>query len=314
MRIQELTNTRRFFLSDGGLETYMIFEKGYELPCFSAAALLDCEPGRRDLKEYFERFIEIARKTNRGFILDAPTWRAGTAWAGPLGQTVLEVIETNKRAVAFVSKIRDQHEAEGFPILINGLVGPAGDAYAPDAILAPQDALLIHAPQIHALGRAGVDMISAMTLTHAGEAIGIVQAAKEIDIPVVIAFTLETDGCLPSGQPLGDAIGEVDAATGNGPIYYMINCAHPDHFRDVLDTNAAWTLRIGGIRSNASRLSHAELDEADHLDAGDPNELGQLSNDLLTFLPNIRVIGGCCGTDHRHVGCIAHHSHALPAT
>ena len=313
MRIQELTNTRRFFLSDGGLETYMIFDKGYELPCFSAAVLLDCAPGRSDLTEYFERFLEIARKTNRGFILDAPTWRAGTAWAGPLGQTVLEVIETNKRAVAFVSNIRDQHEAEGFPILINGLVGPAGDAYAPDTMLAPQDALLIHAPQIHALGRAGVDMISAMTLTHAGEAIGIVQAAKEIDIPVVIAFTLETDGCLPSGQPLGDAIAEVDAATDNGPIYYMINCAHPDHFRDVLDTNAAWLLRIGGIRSNASRMSHAELDEAEELDAGDPFELGQLTTELLTFLPNIRVIGGCCGTDHRHVGCIAGHDHALPA-
>ncbi len=313
MRIQELTTTRRFFLSDGGLETYMIFDKGYELPCFSAAVLLDCEPGRRDLTEYFERFIEIARQTNRGFILDAPTWRAGTAWAGPLGQTVLEVIETNTRAVAFVSNIREQHETEGFPILINGLVGPAGDAYAPDAMLAPQDALLIHAPQIHALGRAGVDMISAMTLTHVGEAIGIVQAAKEIDVPVVIAFTLETDGCLPSGQPLGDAIAEVDAATGNGPIYYMINCAHPDHFRDVLDTNAAWTSRIGGIRSNASRMSHAELDEAEELDAGDPFELGQLSSELLTFLPNIRVIGGCCGTDHRHVGCIAGHDHARPA-
>ncbi|MEP6318800.1 MAG: homocysteine S-methyltransferase family protein [Paracoccaceae bacterium] len=263
MRIQELTNTRRFYLSDGGLETYMIFDKGYDLPCFSAAVLLDCEPGRRDLTEYFERFIGIARKCNRGFILDAPTWRAGTAWAGPLGQTVLEAIETNKRAVAFVSDIRDQHEAKNFPILINGLVGPAGDAYAPDTMLAPQDALLIHAPQIHTLGRAGVDMISAMTLTHAGEAIGIVQAAQEIDIPVVIAFTLETDGSLPSGQSLGDAIAEVDAETNQGPIYYMINCAHPDHFRDILDTTAEWTLRIGGIRSNASRMSHAELDEAE---------------------------------------------------
>ena len=313
MRIQELTNAKRFFLSDGGLETYMTFEKGYDLPCFSAAVLLDCEPGRRDLTEYFERFISIARQSNRGFILDAPTWRAGTAWAGPLGQTLLEVIETNKRAVAFVSDIRDQQETSSSPILINGLVGPAGDAYAPDTMLAPQDALLIHAPQVHALGKAGVDMISAMTLTHAGEAIGIVQAAKEIDIPVVIAFTLETDGCLPSGQSLGDAIAEVDAATNGGPIYYMINCAHPDHFRDVIDTSEAWTLRIGGLRSNASRMSHAELDEAEVLDAGDPVELGQLSAELLALLPNIRVIGGCCGTDHRHVGCIAGHHHARSA-
>ncbi len=313
MRIQQLTNTQRFFLSDGGLETFMIFDKGYDLPCFSAAVLLDSEKGRADLKEYFERFIEIAKNAGRGFVMDAPTWRAGTAWAGPLGQPLKEVIETNQRAVDFVAELRSQHEIDDFPILINGLVGPAGDAYAPDTQLTPQDALLIHAPQIHALGRAGVDLISAMTLTHAGEAIGIVQAAQEIDMPVVIAFTLETDGRLPSGQPLGEAIAEVDAATGSGPIYYMINCAHPDHFRDVLDTTAAWTGRIGGLRSNASRMSHAELDEAEVLDDGDPVELGQLSAELLTLLPNIRVIGGCCGTDHRHVGCIAGHDHARTA-
>ncbi len=313
MRIQQLTDTQRFFLSDGGLETFMIFDRGYDLPCFSAAVLLDSERGRTDLKAYFERFIGIAKNAGRGFVMDAPTWRAGAAWAGPLGQPLKEVIETNQRAVDFVADLRSQHETDDFPILINGLVGPAGDAYAPDTQLTPQDALLIHAPQIHALGHAGVDLISAMTLTHAGEAIGIVQAAKEIDIPVVIAFTLETDGRLPSGQPLGEAIAEVDAATGSGPIYYMINCAHPDHFRDVLDTTAAWTRRIGGLRSNASRMSHAELDEAEVLDDGDPVELGQLSAELLTLLPNIRVIGGCCGTDHRHVGCIAGHDHARTA-
>jgi homocysteine S-methyltransferase len=313
MRIQQLKETRRFFLSDGGLETFLIFDKGYDLPCFSAAVLLDTEEGRADLTAYFERFIDIAKSTGRGFILDAPTWRAGTAWAGPLGQTVKEVIETNHRAVSFVSDIREQHESGDCPILLNGLVGPAGDAYAPDTELSAQEALLIHAPQIHALGKAGVDMISAMTLTHASEAIGIVQAAQEVDIPIVIAFTLETDGSLQSGQPLGDAIAEVDAASSNGPIYYMINCAHPDHFRDVLDTSAAWTLRIGGIRSNASRMSHAELDNSETLDEGDPVELGKLSADLLTRLPNIRVLGGCCGTDHRHVGCIAGHDHSRSA-
>ena len=313
MRIQRLADTHRFFLSDGGLETYLIFDKGYDLPCFSAAVLLDTEQGRADLAAYFERFIAIAKSSGRGFILDAPTWRAGTAWAGPLGQTLRQVMDTNAHAVSFVSDLRAKHETDDCPILINGLVGPAGDAYAPDTAISAQDALLIHAPQIHALGSAGVDMISAMTLTHAPEAIGIVQAAKEIDVPIVIAFTVETDGRLPSGQPLGEAIADVDAATNSGPIYYMINCAHPDHFRDVLDANAAWTQRIGGIRSNASRMSHAELDEAEVLDDGDPVELGQLSADLIARLPNIRVVGGCCGTDHRHVSCIAGHDHARTA-
>ena len=310
MRIQELNKTSRFFLSDGGMETYMIFNKGYDLPCFSAAVLLDSEQGCKDLTEYFERYIKIARQTDRGFVIDAPTWRAGMAWAGQLGLTVTEIMDTNKRAVEFVSNIRSQHEDTSLPIIVNGLVGPAGDAYAPDSSIDEKDAFLIHAPQIHALGRAGVDMISAMTLTHVGEAIGIVQAAKEIDIPVVIAFTLETDGRLPSGQSLAAAIEEVDAATDEGPIYYMINCAHPDHFRGILNTNADWLKRIGGIRSNASRMSHAELDEAEVLDDGNPAELGQLSAELVSFLPNIRVVGGCCGTDHRHVGCIAEQENA----
>ncbi|WP_300074359.1 homocysteine S-methyltransferase family protein [uncultured Ruegeria sp.] len=313
MRIQTLKEARRFFLSDGGLETFLIFDKGYDLPCFSAAVLLETDQGRADLRAYFERFIGIAKSSGRGFILDAPTWRAGTAWAGPLGQTLKDVMETNRRAVSFVSKLRAQQETESCPILINGLVGPAGDAYAPDTQISRQEALLIHAPQVHTLGNAGVDMISAMTLTHADEAVGIVQAAKEIDTPIVVAFTLETDGHLPSGQPLGEAIAEVDAATNGGPLYYMINCAHPDHFREVLDTTAAWALRIGGIRSNASRQSHAELDEAEILDNGDPVEFGNLNAELLSRLPNIRVLGGCCGTDHRHVRCIAGHDHPLTA-
>jgi homocysteine S-methyltransferase len=307
MRTDDLTNAQRFYLADGGLETFMIFNKGHDLPCFSAAALLDSDAGRRDLTAYYETYIGLARASGRGFVIDAPTWRAGVAWAEPLGLSVDDVLAINTRAVAFVSAIGDQHESDTLPIVLNGLVGPAGDAYAPGTLLSESEAFEIHAPQVHALGKAGVDMISAMTLTHAEEAVGIARAAKETDLPAVLAFTLETDGRLPSGQTLKDAIEQVDTATGSAPLYYMINCAHPDHFRDVLDGGAAWTSRIGGIRCNASRMSHAELDEAEVLDDGNPVELSDLSMELLRLLPNIRVVGGCCGTDHRHVGCMAHH-------
>lgn len=305
MRFDTLMKTERFYLSDGGLETFMIFDKGHDLPCFSAAALLETRLGRRDLASYFERYISLARQSGRGYLIDAPTWRAGTAWAEPLGLSEAEILKINAQAVDFVRAIRDRHEMSDLPILINGLVGPAGDAYAPDTILSAEQAFRQHGPQIHALGRAGVDLISAMTLTHAGEAIGIARAAHEIDVPVVISFTLETDGALPSGQGLSDAIAEVDAATGAAPAYYMINCAHPDHFRHVLTEGDPQLARIGGLRSNASRQSHAELDAAEELDSGDPQELGQLSRALTALLPNLRVIGGCCGTDDRHVGCIA---------
>jgi len=163
----------------------------------------------------------------------------------------------------------------------------------------------IHAPQVRALGKAGVDMITAMTLTNSNEAVGIVRAAAEIDMPVAIAFTLETDGRLPSGQSLANAIATVDQATSARAAYFMINCAHPDHFASIFRNGGAWIERIGGLRTNASRMSHAELDEAEALDSGDPVELGHLHHDLLRYLPNIHLVGGCCGTDHRHVGCLA---------
>ena len=312
MRFETFMKSNRFYLSDGGLETYMIFEKGFDLPFFSAAVLLDCEPGRAALSEYFERFIGIAKATSRGFLIDAPTWRAGAAWSKPMGLALDEAIEVNRRAVGFVRDLRDRHETAELPILINGLVGPAGDAYAPDTILSAGEAQDIHAPQIQTLGRAGVDLISAMTLTHVEEATGIAQAAAEIDVPLAIAFTLETDGRLPSGQPLGEAIQEVDFKTGASPAYYMINCAHPDHFSDILD-GSDWIKRIGGLRANASRMSHAELDACEELDDGDPIELGALNGALMELLPNLRVAGGCCGTDDRHVGCIANQHPARAA-
>lgn len=312
MRFDDFMKSERFYLSDGGLETYMVFEKGFDLPCFSAAVLLDSDEGRLALVAYFERFIGIARTSGRGFILDAPTWRAGAAWSKPMGQSIEETMEVNARAVLFAQQVRDAYDTPDSPILINGLVGPAGDAYAPDTVLSEQEAFDIHSSQVRALGRAGVDMISAMTLTHASEAIGIVRAAQEIDVPVAIAFTLETDGKLPSGQALRDAIMQVDEATNAYAAYFMINCAHPDHFRDVLQSED-WLKRIGGLRVNASRMSHAELDESEVLDDGDPVELGQLNSALVDMLPNLRVTGGCCGTDHRHVGCIAGHNSARAA-
>ncbi len=308
MRLTKFLKSDRFYLTDGGLETFMVFDKGYDLPCFSAAVLLETEGGRAELSAYFDRFIGLAKADERGYVLDVPTWRSGMAWAEALGKSALEQMQVNTEAVRFVEAIRAQQETEACPILLNGLVGPAGDAYAPGTLLSESEALDTHAPQIAALAGAGVDLISALTLTHSEEAVGIVRAAQKANVPLAIAFTLETDGNLPSGQPLGEAIAQVDSATANGPIYYMINCAHPDHFRDKLSGNADWLARIGGLRCNASRLSHAELDAAEELDDGDPQELGRLNADLLEMLPNVRVFGGCCGTDHRHVECMSHHA------
>lgn len=305
MRVDTYMNTNRFYLSDGGMETFMIFNEGFELPHFSAAELLKTAEGRAALRRYFQRYLRLAAETRRGFLLDTTTWRTGAAWSEAFGVTRAEHLDVNYEATAFARAIRERFESRDLPILLNGVVGPAGDAYVVETAFSAADALEIHLPQISALADAGVDLITAMTLTQAAEAAGIALAAREAQIPAAVSFTVETDGRLPTGQPLGDAIREVDAATDASLLYYMINCAHPDHFRGAVAGRADWVGRIGGVRANASRMSHAELDAAETLDDGDPTELGHLHGQLLRLLPNLRVVGGCCGTDHRHVGCIA---------
>lgn len=293
------------FLSDSGLETTLVFLDGVDLPCFAAFPLLDSGEGRDLLSRYVERHIAIALRDGRGFILDTPTWRANADWGERLGYGAADLDRINRSAVAFAVAARDRHETGATPIVINGVFGPRGDGYRPESLMTPEEARDYHLPQMRSFAEAGVDMVSALTMTHVGEAAGIALAAREVGLPVVISFTVETDGCLPSGQTLGEAIAETDALTDNAPAYYMVNCAHPDHFRKDLEAGAAWMQRVRGIRANASRQSHAELDAATALDDGDPVELGADYAELAARHPQITVLGGCCGTDHRHIDAIS---------
>ena len=305
--IEQLTTTPMPWLTDGGFETSLIFLDGFDLPLFAACVLADDEKRRQGVHTYFDRYLGVAEDIGTGFVLDTITWRAGVHWGAGLGRSEAEMVKLNHDAVDIAKSIRSRWQSRVNRVAINGVVGPAGDGYAPEEELAADAAKKTHLPQVKAFADAGVDMVSAITMTHSGEAIGIANAAREFGVPVVISFTVETDGNLPNGQPLGEAIAETDAATDNAPIYYMINCAHPDHFTDAVANGEGWLQRIGGIRANASRMSHAELDEAEELDDGNPQEFGVLHGDLARHLPNLRVIGGCCGTDDRHVGCAAHH-------
>ena len=308
-KIEQLMNTGRPFLTDGGFETSMLFHEGLDLPAFAAIVLLEDEAAKSAMKRYFDRFLEMAAAAKTGFVLDTNTWRGGTHWASAIGRTPEQLIRLNRESVQFAREIAEKWETLVSPILVNGVIGPAGDGYAPDKALDAEKAQLLHTRQVLALSSAGVDMISALTMTHVGESVGLARAARACGVPVVISFTVETDGRLPTGETIGEAIVATDEATDAAPIYYMINCAHPDHFRDSLETGAAWIDRIGGVRANASRQSHAELDAAETLDDGDPVEFGQLHVELVDLLPNLRVVGGCCGTDHRHVGCVSHRLH-----
>jgi homocysteine S-methyltransferase len=295
----------KLFLTDGGLETTLIFHQGIELPCFASFDLMRTAAGRKTLRDYYERYLAIAKAARLGFILEAPTWRANRDWAEKLGYSRDALAAINRECIELMHELRDGHEDEATPIVISGNLGPRGDGYDPGQVMTPEDAEAYHAEQIGWLAEAGVDMISAFTITNVPEALGIAPAAQKAGLPVVISFTLETDGRLPTGESLRAAIEAVDAATQNAPAYYMINCAHPSHFEAMLDEGGAWLKRLRGLRANASRRSHAELDAAPDLDDGDPAELGGEYRALRHRHDQIVVLGGCCGTDHRHVEAIS---------
>ena len=293
------------FLTDGGLETTLVFHKGMDLPYFAAFDLIRSAEGRTTLREYFEGYIPIAQAGGYGFILEAPTWRASADWGQKLGYSQAELAAANHASIALLEALRAKFETGGFPIVVSGCVGPRGDGYDPGQVMTPDAAQTYHAGQIAALRDGGADLITAITMTNIPEAIGITRAARLADMPVAISFTLETDGILPTGESLKDAVKAVDRATGSAPAYYMINCAHPTHFTDMLAEGGAWLKRLRGLRANASKRSHAELDSAADLDAGDPLELGGEYRDLIRRHSQITILGGCCGTDHRHIEAIA---------
>jgi S-methylmethionine-dependent homocysteine/selenocysteine methylase len=292
------------FLTDGGLETTLIFHDGIDLPHFAAFDLLKNEAGRQTLRRYYKRYADLAAQSSCGFIFETPTWRASRDWGAALGYDAEQIAAVNCDSVALMNSIRDEYEASQLPMFISGNIGPRGDGYVTGKQMAVAAAQDYHQHQIDAFAAAGTDLVTAITMTYVEEAIGIVLAAKQASLPCVIGFTTETDGRLPSGTELREAITAVDAATANGPAWYIINCAHFDHFGGALTADADWAHRIRGIRANASRCSHAELDEARELDDGDPLEFGRLCRQLRDRLPHLNVFGGCCGTDHRHVDAV----------
>ena len=290
-------------LSDGGLETWLIFHRDVDLPEFASFPLLDSEDGRAQLTEYFDFYAEIARRQGAALVVDTPTWRANADWGPGLGYDRAALSAVNERSVAFARAIGERWS--DVPTFVNGVIGPRGDGYVVGEVMSPGEAATYHALQARAFAAAGADIVTAVTMTYVDEAIGVVRACTEAGVPVAIGFTTETDGRLPSGTELGAAIEAVDAATDGAAAYFMVNCAHPSHFADALSAGAPWLDRVQAIRANASRMSHAELDEAEELDRGDIAELAADYLQLGELLPRLRIVGGCCGTDHEHVDAIA---------
>jgi S-methylmethionine-dependent homocysteine/selenocysteine methylase len=288
------------FLTDGGLETTLIFHECIDLPAFAAFVLLENEDGCEKLRKYYRRYVNIARDHNVGFILESMTWRASQDWGRKIGYSSEQIADFNRRSIELLQDIRREYKGAVPHMVISGCIGPRGDGYRTDISMTATEAEAYHRTQIATFRETEADMVAAFTIPYIAEGIGIALAARSEEMPVVVSFTVETDGRLPSGEMLKDAIEQVDAATDNTPAYYMINCAHPSHFVNILQAGS-WTKRIRAVRANASTKSHAELNEANELDEGNPRELGSQYLDLLRSLENLNVLGGCCGTDHRHV-------------
>ena len=292
------------FLADSGLETDLVFHHGFDLPAFAAFVLLEEPTGRAALQQYFRDHVALAIEVGAGIVLESPTWRANREWGAALGYGPDRLAAVNRDAIDLLVGVRDEAQAQ-VPVVLSGCVGPKGDGYQPDARLTADEAQEHHTPQLATFADTAADLATAMTITSPAEATGIVRAGTSVGIPVVISFTVETDGRLPDGTSLGEAISEVDAATSGTAAYFMVNCAHPSHVEPGLEPGSPWADRLRGLRANASRLSHAELDAAEDLDDGDPGELASDYRRLRARHPGLRVLGGCCGTDVRHVAAIA---------
>jgi homocysteine S-methyltransferase len=291
------------FLTDGGMETTLIFHEGLNLPHFASFVLLETPEGRGRLRRYYEAYLALARDRRVGFVLDSATWRANPDWGARLGYDADGLRRINMTATRILHDLREDWQTPATPCVISGAIGPRGDGYKPGRT-GIDEAERYHAAQIAAFAEAEADMVAAFTLTGTDEAIGIARAAAAHNMPCAISFTVETDGRLVTGPTLREAIETVDAETGASPAYYMINCAHPSHFEQALEANEAWLARIRGIRANASAKSHAELDESETLDIGDPGDLGRRYSVLRRRFPGMHILGGCCGTDHRHIAAI----------
>lgn len=300
------------YLTGGGLETTLIFHMGIEIPHFASFALMRTPEGYDLIRDCCRPYIEAARDTGLGFILDSPTWRASRDWGEKLGYTKETLAAANRDAVQMALDLRAEYETPTTPIVVSATLGPRGDGYAPGELMTAEEAEAYHGEQIGTFVGTDADMLTAFTLTNIAEAVGMARAAKAARMPIVLSFTLETDGRLPTGDTLGAAITAVDAQTGSYPAYYMINCAHPTHFAPALEDGGAWLERLLGVRANASRRSHAELNESTDLDDGNPAELGAEYRTLVQRFPHIRVIGGCCGTDSRHIAAIGRQCRHAP--
>ena len=232
-------------------------------------------------------------------------------WAAKLGYSPQALREMQQRSIRFLDDIRAEYAGRVSDAYIAAGIGPRGDAYGTGGAITAEEAEDYHAVQLENLDGSGADMAIAVTFNNIPEAVGVIRAANKLGIPIGVSLTLTPEGRLRSGPSLREAIEAVDEATDGTAAWLGTNCSHPLEFEPALADPGPWQDRLRYVRPNAAKMDKIALCSLGHLEDGDPVELGQQMGDVAKRFPRADILGGCCGTDERHLAEIARNVNAL---
>lgn len=306
--LRELLETGAPILADAAIETRIMFETRVRMdPHIQVAALLERPRGRAALREIYATYLDVAWAHGLPIVMGTPTFRASRRYVERARRPAAETVRRlNTEAVAFLNEIRDQGEHD--PVFLAGVIGPYGDAYSPDDCLNHLDGADYHLEQVRALAEAGVDALFAPTFPSIEEAHGVAMAMATTELPYAIGFVLDHRGRMLDGTYLHDAIERIDNAVVPAPAWYAISCVHPTVARtalaDLASAGGGALTRLREVKANGSRLAPDELVSLDHADSDEPDIFGEAMHQLgIDF--DVQILGGCCGTDSRHLAALA---------
>jgi len=294
----------RFYLTEGGTETELMYKHGFELPHFAMFPLLENPEATSRMKEMFRSYLEVAAKHKTYALMGGLDYRASPDWGKLLGYSPEGLAEANLQSIEFLREIAKEYTSEIPGILIQGLIGPRGDAYQRNTTITENEAEDYHSVQLETLRKSNVDLALAITFNNIPESVGVARAAAKIGVPLAISLSLDSTSKLNSGPTLVEAITTIDKETDQSPEFYLINCSHPVEYEPAIEPGD-WISRVRGVRPNASKMEKLALCKIGHLEEGNPVELGQLCGDLAGRYPHMDIWGGCCGTWNNHLDEIA---------
>jgi homocysteine S-methyltransferase len=301
----------KFYLTEGGTETEILYKWGYELPEFAMFTLLENAEANECVLGMYRRYFDVAEAYGTGILVTGHDYRASPDWARKLGYSLKGLTEMQHRTIQFLTDIRAEYEGRVSDVYVSGCIGPRGDAYGTGGGISEAESEDYHSVQLSNLVETDADMAIAQTFNNIPEAIGVVRAATAIGIPIGVCLTLTTDALLRSGPTLKEAVETIDDRTGGAAAWFGTNCSHPVEFEPAISEAGAWAERLRYIRPNATQMEKIALCKLGHLEDGDPVELGHQIGDVARRFPNADILGGCCGTDERHLGEIAKNVNAV---